>query len=74
MKLVVLPFSDHQRLAVNSAIEMSHWCKGHGLDLGRDYDWSFMSADKEIHFRFYNQAESYSTLFALTWAGYEIQK
>ena len=74
MKLIVLPFVEHQRLAVNSAIEMSHWCKGHGLLPNRDYDWSFMSNSHEIHFRFYNQAESYATLFALIWTGYEIQK
>lgn len=74
MKLVVLPFSEHQRLAVNSAIEMSHWCKGHGLVLDRDYGWCFMADSREIHFMFYNDSESYATLFALTWTGYEIQK
>ena len=69
--MVVLPFKE-RREAAAAAIEMSHWCKEMGLIHDRDYTWAFMSAKKELHFRFFNDGESTASAFALKWAGYEI--
>lgn len=71
MKVVVIPFVD-QRNAAGEGIAMSYWCRDMGLVREVDYDWALMSATKEIHFRFYGDNESYSSLFALKWAGHEI--
>jgi hypothetical protein len=53
-------------------IQMSHWCKERGLEREKDYSWAFLADCKEIHFQFYNESESFSTMFALKWAGNEI--
>jgi hypothetical protein len=73
MKIVKLAYhANNQRLAAMWAIELSNWCKEQGLVHGRDYDWAFMNTIKEIHFRFYSDSESMSTMFTLRWAGHEV--
>jgi len=71
VKTVVIPFRD-QREASIVGIQMSHWCKERGLEREKDYSWAFLTDCKEIHFQFYNESESFSTMFALKWAGNEI--
>jgi len=71
VKIVKIPYND-QRGAAGVAIEMSYWCRDHGLVRDLDYDWAFITAEKEIHFRFFNDNDSYATLFALKWAGNEV--
>ena len=51
-------------------IELSKWCQDQGLVRDQDYDWAFMPNDRAVHFRFYGENESFSTLFALRWAEY----
>jgi hypothetical protein len=71
VKLIVVPYNN-QRDAAGEAIAMSQWCRDMGLERNTDYDWTFMTGKKEIHFRFFGNKESYSTMFALKWAGNEI--
>lgn len=71
MKTITIPYQN-QRTAVDSAIEMSRWCKGLGLVQNKDYDWAFKSQEQEIYFRFYGDNESVSSLFALKWTSREI--
>jgi hypothetical protein len=51
-------------------IELSQWCREHGLVRDKDYDWAFMPNDRAIHFRFYGENESFASLFAIRWAEY----
>jgi hypothetical protein len=71
VKIVAIPY-EIQRDAVGTAIEMSHWCKDMGLVQDQDYDWSFLTHHKEIHFRFFGKSESVSSMFLLKWAGHEV--
>lgn len=71
MKIIRVSYSN-QKEAAMIAIDMSNWCKENGLRHSYDFDWALITKDKEIHFRFYSDSESYSTLFALKWAGYEV--
>jgi hypothetical protein len=52
---------------VLAAVEMSNWCKEHGLIFQKDYDYCIMTARKEAHFRFFNEHESMGSLFAMRW-------
>ena len=54
----------------NMGIEMSRWCREHELMLDRDYDWAFLPKDNALQFRFYNENESFASLFAIRWAEY----
>lgn len=71
MKIVRIPYT-YQAKAAMFAIELSNWCKENNLEHGYDYDWALSTHEKEIHFRFYNDAESLATMLTLKWAGYEI--
>jgi hypothetical protein len=67
MIIIKIPYIDAQRDAVSRAIEMSQWCKDNGLVHSKDYDWSFMRGQRQIHFRFYSDDESRASMFALMW-------
>ena len=51
----------------NNAIEMSIWCRQQGLIMGTDYTWSFHPDDNQIVFKFYENSESWATMFSLVW-------
>jgi hypothetical protein len=46
-------------------IELSHWCRSQGLDLGSDYEWSFQRSMDELHFWFRDPVMA--TFFNLKW-------
>lgn len=48
-------------------VELSHWCREHGLDIAIDYTWSFEHAINELHFEFKDAA--FASFFALKWGG-----
>ena len=54
----------------NMGIEISRWCREHGLMLDRDYDWTFLPKDNALQFRFHDENESFASLFAIRWAEY----
>ena len=47
---------------------MSDWCKAEGLVFNKDYDWHFLHTEKELIFRFHNDAAKYASLFSLRWS------
>ena len=51
-------------------IEISRWCQELGLERGVDYDWAFITAKRELHFRFWGEDPAFATMFALRWAEY----
>jgi hypothetical protein len=54
----------------NIGIELSKWCQENGLIRDRDYDWALMPGDNEIHFKFYGEDQSFTSMFALKWGKY----
>ena len=70
MKTVTIPWNDlGTSAATGRALEMSYWCKDQGLRRDTDYDWYFNQGFKETRFRFFGDAEQFSTMFALKWMG-----
>ena len=63
---VIIPFV-RRGPGANNAIEMSIWCRHQGLIIGTDYTWSFNPEDNEIVFKFYENSESWATMFSLVW-------
>ena len=51
-------------------IKISRWCQELGLERGVDYDWAFITAKEELHFRFWGDDPAFATMFALRWAEY----
>jgi len=66
MKLIVIPCE--RRDSTMRGIEMSYWCRDQGLVRDKDYDWAFSTQRKELHFRFFDHAETFATLFTLRWS------
>ena len=48
-------------------VELSHWCRQQGLQLGIDYTWSFEHQINELHFSFADS--TVASFFALKWGG-----
>ena len=74
MRVIKFSFSNTNQTPALAAIDMSNWCKEHGLVHGQDYDWALITAVREVHFRFYSDSESLISMFVLKWAGYEVHK
>jgi len=55
--------------ASNHAIMLADWCKDQGLIMGLDFEWMVMQAEERIIFKFMNNGEKYSTMFALRFGG-----
>lgn len=71
MKEVSVQWKD-QRRGVEFGVMLSGWCREQGLVMNRDYEWYFKKNEREILFQFIGDGESFSTLFALKWAGHEV--
>ena len=46
-------------------VELSHWCRTQGLNLGIDYEWRFQHEINQLWFSF--QDPAWASLFALKW-------
>lgn len=73
MKTVVLYIGNHPRRhelgwRASVAIDLSNWCKDHGLVPTVDYMWALHSDVDEVHFAFFDKAEAFGTFFALRWS------
>jgi hypothetical protein len=70
MNIIKVPLPDvpaSRRSA--KALEISHWLQSdHGLTREKDYDWFFMSAAQEVHFRFYDDNEAAASFLLMKWA------
>jgi hypothetical protein len=55
--------------ASNHAILLADWCKDQGLIMGRDFEWAVWQTEEKIIFKFMNNGEKYSTMFALRFGG-----
>jgi hypothetical protein len=51
------------------ALAISYWLQREcGLAVSKDYDWYFMSKDKEVHFRFYGENnEAMESVLLMRW-------
>jgi hypothetical protein len=74
MKIIKLPYSiPHSNSApMGVAIKLSQWLREeYDLVKDRDYDWCFMSKNKEFHLRFFGDREkdfeSMETFLILKW-------
>ena len=67
MTLVRLSLAGYSDTALGwraqKGIELSHWCRSQGLDLGSDYEWSFQRSMNELHFKFKDPA--FASFFSL---------
>ena len=63
---VEVPWRD-QRTGADMSIELSRWCKQHGLVDKLDYNWQFKQQEQVTVFYFEDHCESYATLFSLKW-------
>ena len=63
---VEVPWRD-QRTGADMSIELSRWCKQHGLVDKLDYNWQFKPQEQVTVFYFEDHCESYATLFSLKW-------
>lgn len=63
-----IPWDDLNKGATFS-IELSRWCKEHGLEDAKDYHWHFMPTQRLTVFYFQPHCESYATMLALKWPG-----
>ena len=53
------------------AIDISTWCKSHGLVRDVDFDWSFMPKTRQLYFRVWGEKnDAFTTMFALRWGEY----
>ena len=69
MNIVKLPL-DHTNPAqrAGKALAISHWLQDdYGLVREKDFDWFFMSAAQEVHFRFYNDNEAVASFLLMKW-------
>jgi hypothetical protein len=55
--------------ASNHAIQLADWCKDQGLIMGLDFEWAVFQTDEFVSFKFMNNGEKYSTMFALKFGG-----
>jgi hypothetical protein len=65
MKIVRLPFKDEQRHETERGVVISRWLKEQGLMMGKDYTWMVSTQDRELHFMFNGDAESWATMLAM---------
>ena len=71
MKVVRLGLSSEKNAhRAGRALQVSQWLqKEYGLVRDKDYDWYFMSVDKEVHFRFFAEdSDQMESLMHLLWA------
>jgi hypothetical protein len=55
--------------ASNHAIQLAEWCKDQGLIMGLDFEWAVQKDTEKIIFKFMNNGEKHSTIFALKFGG-----
>lgn len=69
MNIVKLPLdARYPSERVTRALEISHWLSDeYGLEREKDFDWCFMSRDKEVHFRFFNDNEEMASFMVMKW-------
>lgn len=66
MKIVRLPFKNEEhRPETERGVEISRWLKQQGLQMGRDYTWMVSSKDRELHFMFNGEAETWATVLTM---------
>jgi hypothetical protein len=53
---------------VDTALAISHWLQDdYGLVREKDFDWFFMSAAQEVHFRFFDDNEAIASFMLMKW-------
>jgi hypothetical protein len=69
MNIVKLPLTDVKTShRATKALEISHWLQDdYGLVRDKDFDWFFMSAAQEVHFRFFNDNEAVASFMLMKW-------
>lgn len=66
MKLVRLPFkAEVQHPETERGVRISRWLKEMGLQMGRDYTWMVSTKDRELHFMFNSECESWASMLAM---------
>lgn len=65
MKIVRLAFKEQQRNETERGVLISRWLKENGLKIGKDYTWMVSTKDRELHFMFNGEAESWATMLTM---------
>jgi hypothetical protein len=51
--------------ASEHGIEIAKWCKGKGLEIHKDFDWSVDNSERLIKVNFYGDAEKFASMVLL---------
>lgn len=65
MQLVKLPFKDPQMDESQRGIAIARFLKENGLVMNKDFTWAVRPADRELHFYFDSEAESWATMITM---------
>jgi hypothetical protein len=65
MQLVKLPFKEPQMDESQRGISISRFLKEQGLVMNRDFTWAVRPNERELHFYFAQDAESWATLLTM---------
>lgn len=69
MTLVIIDLNQFKDTALGwraqKGVDLSHWCRQQGLDIGNHYTWSFRHEINQLHFEFKDPA--FATFFSLRW-------
>ena len=66
MRIVRLPFKDGtQADETHRGVVISRWLKDQGLKMGSDYTWMVSTKDRELHFMFNGNTESWATMLTM---------
>lgn len=65
MQLVKLPFKEPQMDESQRGINISRFLKEQGLVMNRDFTWAVRPIERELHFYFAQDAESWATMLTM---------